>query len=183
METPKIYLFSCYWICSFRQTQHLPYSESPIGTLERVVKYADDSTIYWSCKINQKYTCIKELEKDCKFGKKITSIVKWSIETSLVFDIGKIKFMLLTTKHTPVWHKLRDEQFKIYCNGIKLEKVSEWKLLGITIDENLALSNHIPKVLKNSYLHLSVLRYTSQDLPQYQIRTMIKLQKSCTSFG
>ena len=28
------------------------------------IQYADDSTLYWSCKINKKDTCIKELEKD-----------------------------------------------------------------------------------------------------------------------
>ena len=27
------------------------------------IQYADDSTLHWSCKINKKDTCIKELEK------------------------------------------------------------------------------------------------------------------------
>ena len=39
------------------------------------------------CKINQKDTCIKELEED------FTSNAKLSIESNLVF--GKIKFMLM----------------------------------------------------------------------------------------
>ena len=49
------------------------------------MQYADDSTLYQSCKINQKDTCIKELEKD------LNSIAKWSIETNLVFNTGKNK--------------------------------------------------------------------------------------------
>ena len=55
------------------------------------IQYADDSTLYRSCKINKKDTCIKELEKD------LTSIAKWRIETNLVFNTGKIKFMLISS--------------------------------------------------------------------------------------
>ena len=118
--------------------------------------------------------------------------------------------MLITSKQLSARHKLKDEQLQICCNNTDLERVTEWKLLGLTIDENLTLSNHITKFLKHSYSHLSILkklkRYTSQsvcnqlveslifsrfdyrnnlfiDLPQYQVRRMIKLQKSCTSFA
>ena len=148
--------------------------------------------------MNQKDTCIKELEKD------LTSIAKWSIETNLVFNTGKTKFMLITSKQLSIRHKLKDEQLHICCNNTELERVTEWKP-----NENLTLNNHISKILKDSYSHLSILkklkRYTSQsvrrqlveslifsrldfcnnlfiDLPQYQVRRMIKLQKSCASF-
>ena len=164
---------------------------------------ADDSTLYRSCKINQKDTCVKELEKD------LTSIAKWSIETNLVFNNGKTKFMFISLNQLSARHKLKDEQLQICCNNAELERVTEWKLLGLTIYENLTLNNHISKMLKDSYSHLSILkklkRYTSQsvrkqlveslifsrldycnnpfiDLPQCQVRRMIKLQKSCASF-
>ena len=67
------------------------------------MQHANDSPNYRSCKINQKDTCIKELEKD------ITSIVKWLIETNLVFSTGKTKFMLLTTKQMSVWQKIKSK--------------------------------------------------------------------------
>ena len=167
------------------------------------IQYADNSTLYRSCKINKKDTSIKELEKD------LTSVAKWSIETNLVFNTSKIKFMLIASRQLSVRHQLKDEQLHICCNNTGLERVTEWKLLGLTIDENLTLNNHISKILKDSYSHLSILkklkRYTSQsvrrqlveslifsrldycnnlfiDLPQYQVRRMIKLQKSCASF-
>ena len=176
---------------------------SSITPNSNCIQYADDLTLYRSCKINKKDTCIKELEKD------LTSIAKWSIETNLVFNTGKTKFMLIASKQLSVRHKLKDKQLQICCNNTELERVTEWKLLGLTIDENLTLNNHISKILKDSYSHLSILkklkRYTSQsvrrqlveslifsrldfcnnlfiDLPQYQVRRMIKLQKSCASF-
>ena len=117
--------------------------------------------------------------------------------------------MLITSKQLSTRHKLKNEQLQICCNTTEPERITEWKLLGLTIDGNLTLNNHISKILKDSYSHLSILknlkRYTSQsvrrqlveslifsrldfcnnlfiDLPQYQVRRMIKLQKSCASF-
>ena len=106
------------------------------------IQYADDSTLYRSCKINQKYTCIKELEKN------LTSIAKWSIETNLVFNTGKIKFVLIASNQLSTRHKLKDEQLQICCNSTELERVTEWKLLGLTVDENVTLNNHISEMLK-----------------------------------
>ena len=104
----------------------------------------------------------KELEKD------LTSIAKWSIETNLVFNTGKTEFMLIASKQLLTRHKLKDEQLQICCNNTELERVTEWKLLGLTIDENLTLNNHISKMLKGSYSRLIILkkfkRYTSQSV-------------------
>ena len=126
------------------------------------IPYADNLTLYRSCKINKKDTCIKELIKD------LTLIAKWSIEINLVFDNGKTKFMLIASKQLSVRHKLKDKQLQICCNNTELERVTEWKLLGLTIDENLTLNNHISKMLKDSYSHLNILkklrRYTSQSV-------------------
>ena len=133
---------------------------SSITPESNCIQYADDLTLYRSCKINKKDTCIKELEKD------LTSIAKWSIETNLVFNTGKTKFMLIASKQLSVRHK--DGQLHICCNSTELERTTEWKLLGLTIDENLTLSNHISKILKDSYSHVSILtklkRYTSQSV-------------------
>ena len=123
--------------------------------------------------------------------------------------------MFISSNQLSARHKLIDEQLQICCNNTELERVTEWKLLGLTIDENLTLSNHISKITtiyQNAKRLLFALkhskklkRYTSQsvrkqlveslifsrldyrnnlfiDLSQYQIRKIIKLQKSCASF-
>ena len=88
------------------------------------IQYADDSTLNRSYKINQKYVCIKELEKD------LTSIAKWTIETILVFNTGQTKFMLIASKQLSARHKLKDEQLQICCNNTELERVTESKLFA-----------------------------------------------------
>ena len=105
-----------------------------------------------------KDTCIKGLEKD------LTSIAKWSIETNLVFNTGKTKFMLITSKQLSTRHKLKDEQLQICCNNTELERVTELKLIGLTINENLTLNNHISEMLNDSYSHLRILK-NSNDSP------------------
>ena len=57
------------------------------------VQQIDDSTIYRSCKINQKDTFKKELEVD------INSVAKWLFETNLVFKTGKTNIYYLEKKN------------------------------------------------------------------------------------
>ena len=63
------------------------------------IQYANDSTSYGSFKMNKKDTCIKKLEKD------LTSIANWSIETTIVFNTGKRKFVLIASKQLSARHK------------------------------------------------------------------------------
>ena len=72
--------------------------------------------------------------------------------------------MFISSNQLSARYKLIDEKLQICCNNTELERVREWKLLGLTIDENLTLSNHISKTLKGSYLHLSILK-NSNDTP------------------
>lgn len=52
------------------------------------------------------------------------------------------------------WEKRKDKQFKICCNGLKLERVSVWKQLDITIDENLTLSRLVWKIVKKHFIRI-----------------------------
>ena len=56
--------------------------------------------------------------------------------------------MLITSKQLSTRHKLKNEQLQICCNTTEPERITEWKLLGLTIDGNLTLNNHISKMLK-----------------------------------
>ena len=85
--------------------------------------------------------------------------------------------MLISSNQLSARHKLKDGQVQIRCNNTELERVTEWKLLGLTIDENLTLNNHISKKLQDSYSHLSILkklkRYTSQSVCKQLVESLI----------
>ena len=38
---------------------------------------------------------------------------------------------------------LKEEKINVKCNNITLERFSEWKLLGITLDEHFHADQHI----------------------------------------
>ena len=50
--------------------------------------------------------------------------------------------MLISSNQLLGRHKLKDEQLQICYDNTELERVTEWKLLGLSIDENLTLNNH-----------------------------------------
>ena len=52
--------------------------------------------------------------------------------------------MLITSNQLSARHKFKDEQLQICCNNTKLERMeTTWKLLGLTIAENLTLKTTI----------------------------------------
>ena len=85
--------------------------------------------------------------------------------------------MFISSNQLSARHKLKDEQLQISWNNTELERVTEWKLLGLIIDEYLTLNYHISKMLKDSYSHLSILkklkRYTSQFVRKQLVESLV----------
>ena len=167
------------------------------------LQYADDTTLYRACKASEQHAFISSIEKDIHF------ISRWSSDTNLIFNSAKTKVMVITTLQMSKHHQLKEEKLNVKCNNVTLERVSEWKLLDITLREHFHLDNHISKLLKDCYSSLSMLkklkRYTTLptrkqlteslifsrldycnnlfvDLQQYQIKRLLKLQKACAGF-
>ena len=57
------------------------------------IQYADDSTIYRSCKANEVTKCTSVLENELKL------LEQWSKNTNLVFNCKKTKSMLFSQPH------------------------------------------------------------------------------------
>lgn len=74
-----------------------------------------------------------------------------------MFNTSKIKFMLIRTNRTLARLKLKDVNFKICCNTSQ-ERVSEWKLLGVTVDMiSIQMNMYLHEITaKNTYSCLSI---------------------------
>ena len=70
--------------------------------------------------------------------------------------------MVITAPQMSKHQQLKEEKINVKCNSIILERVLEWKLLGITLDEHLQLDKHISKLLKYCYSSRSVLKKLEQ---------------------
>ena len=124
------------------------------------IQYADDSTIYKSCKAKEVTKCSSELENELKL------LEQWSKNTNLVFNCKKTKSMLFSTRKMSQHHQLyNNDILKINCNNQKIEKVHQFKLLGVVIDEDFVLYTHVRNFFKNSYSTLKILKKLNDILP------------------
>jgi len=176
---------------------------SKITPNSECIQYADDSALYRSCKVNDKNLCIKQLQND------ITSLSKWSVENNLVFNPNKTKFMIFSSQQISKYHNLKDDNVDIKCDNTIIERVQQFKFLGVVFDEHLKLNLQLDRILKSSRSTLEILkkvkRYTPEkvrkqlveslifsnidycnslyiDLPSYQKDRITKLQRACAGF-
>ena len=117
------------------------------------IQYADDSTIYRSCTIKNINKCSNEIESDLK------TVELWSKDTNLVFNPNKAKVMVILSRQMAQYHQLdSSNKANIKCNNKNIERVTEYKLLGIILDEHFELHSHINKILKDGYSILQTLK-------------------------
>ena len=62
-----------------------------------------------------------------------------------------------------------NEILKINCNNQTIERVQQYKLLGVIIDKNFELHTHVRNILKNGYSTLKILE-TLKWCTSYQSR-------------
>ena len=116
------------------------------------IQYADDSTIYGSCKAKEVTKCSSELENELKL------LEQWSKNTNLVFNCKKTKSMLFSTRKMSQHHQLYNNDIKLSCNNQTIERVQQYKLLGVAIDEHFELYTHVRNIFKNGYSTLKILK-------------------------
>ena len=138
------------------------------------IQYADDSTIYKSCKANEVTKCSSELENELKL------LEQWSKNTifNTVFNCKKTKSMLFLTRKMSQHHQLyNNDILKISCNNQAIERVQQPKLLGVVIDEHFELYRHIRNIFENGYSTLKTLkklkRYTSYQTREHLVKSLI----------
>ena len=70
-----------------------------------------------------------------------------------------------------------NEILKINCNNQTIERVQQYKLLGVIIDENFELYTHVRNIFKNGYSPLKILEtlkwYTSYQSRKHLVKSLI----------
>ena len=77
-------------------------------------------------------------------GTTLTAVLR---KLSKLFRNGQVIQILFLTvpKQTLLSYQLKEENINVKCKNITLERVSKWKLFGITLDEHFHLDKHISK--------------------------------------
>ena len=109
-----------------------------------VLQYADDTTYYTHCKPNNIDDGIALLSS------KLNSLKNWSCDNNLAYNVAKSKITLFGTSQMLKKHDFSNFPH-IECNGNHIERVKEWKMLGIYLDENLHWEFQLNEILKGCY--------------------------------
>ena len=119
--------------------------------------YADDTTLY---------VCGKTLDDiRTNLQMALDSLAKWCRYNGMIINISKTKVMLITTHQKRA--SLPNEQLSLTLNSVDLNMISNDKILGVIIDNNLTWSQHIDKICKkitsNLWLLSRIKDYLSRD--------------------
>ena len=98
----------------------------------------------------------------------LNAIEVWSKDTNLVFNPNKAKLMVISSRQMVQYHKLdSSKKVNITCNNKTIERVNEYKLLGIILDKHFELHSHVDKILKDGYSTLRILKLLKHYAPYY----------------
>ena len=118
--------------------------------------YADDSTLYEISRSK------KEIERKLQLA--IKDLVKWCKQNGMIINTEKTKVMLVTTRQR---RSRIDDNLNLSLNDIQLLTVSNEKVLGVQVDNNLTWGEHIRKITKkmstNIWLLSKVKNYLSTE--------------------
>ena len=76
--------------------------------------------------------------------------------------------MAITSQQIAQYHQLDScNKVNIKCNKKNIERVKEYKLLGIILDEHFELNSHVKNILKDGYSTLRTLKPLKRYTPYY----------------
>ena len=126
----------------------------------RCSMFADDATL--DCSTNDVNILSKSLQTS------LDDISQWCHENYMVPSATKTECMLIATRQ---WHQLHQPSLSLTLNSQPLRQVSEHRLLGVVIDDQLEWHAHLDKVCKtvsrNLFLLSKLIHFT--DVPTRQL--------------
>ena len=117
--------------------------------------YANDATLSVSG------TSIQEIQN--KLNHTMCKLHEWTLMNKVILNTDKTKVMLVGSH----------QRISTYdVNGKRLECVSNYKCLGVTIDVNLTFSKHVENISLLIKQKLGIVRRLRESLTQYQLKQL-----------
>ena len=136
------------------------------------IQYADDTSLYRHSKPRQFDDCVNRIGND------VNDLQGWSKNTNLIFNPMKTKCILFTTPQMAKRHKFKFELKS--SDGMQIDRVSNFKLLGVTFSEDMKWNQHVKKATSSAYGSLKTLIHLKRFLPFHlrkQLAEMLVLSR------
>ena len=127
----------------------------PVNTCQ----YADDTTQYEHFKISQVRQTIQNIQK------RLDNLNVWSRKINLLLNGAKTKYNIFSTTKINQ-NFLHDFEYSFDLNNDKVEKVDNWKVLGMIFQENLSWEKHRDELIRSCCKKLFVLKKIKRFAPQ-----------------
>jgi hypothetical protein len=111
----------------------------------RLVRYADDTTLYISG--------VEPTALQLKAEEALLCVTKWFLDNYLIINTNKTQLLLMGRKNDPLWNN-----FKIQVDNVSLLPMESIRILGVTLDATLDYDSHISNVVKKAGYALRLAR-------------------------
>ena len=127
--------------------------------------YADDTQIYYHCKLHQFHDTISKTNQD------LNNIANYSGRNCLNINAGKSKYIIIGSQNNlKEAKKVITDDVKI--GGKNIDRETEAKNLGVIFDEKLTWEQHIGKLIQKAYYKLRQFYHLKKSL---SVKTKSKL--------
>lgn len=123
----------------------------------KIVMYADDTTLMCRAK--------NEVDLQAQLESSLHNVAKWLEANKLILNVDKTKLMVLGTKH--MLSKFNNVNL-VYNNNV-IEKVNEFKYLGVKFDSNMSWSSHFDYLSGNISKRIGIIRRVKHFLPHHTL--------------
>ncbi len=129
----------------------------------QVHSYADDTQLYLHCPARDEQTAVEQL-KHC-----IQEIGDWMKSNRLKLNADKTQFMWLGTRQQLAKLKVRS----LVLEGASINISNTAKNLGVTLDSELTMHEHVPSVARSCFYQLRQLRSIRSTLTRDAALTLV----------
>lgn len=100
--------------------------------------YADDAVLVYKSKSLDEIKTLMTAD--------VVTINAWCLQNAMALNVEKTKYIIIDSKKMEYVNNFQD--FRVIFEGKQIERVEEFKFLGLTIDNKLSWINHIDSIKK-----------------------------------
>ena len=131
----------------------------------KFIIYADDTSLFSSLNIADQGVSIQDVIANLNI--ELHKVSTWMALNKLSLNISKSKYMVFHSKYKKI-----NDNFSVYIDDVRIDRVSNFDFLGVVINENLSWKPHTDKIANKVSKYMGVLCRLRRYLPPHILRSI-----------